>query len=226
VVIGVIAVLVGLMLPALARSREQAQALACLSNLRQLTLAWMSYATDNRGLLPGAETTREWDWVRQGLAGSEELRQGVLWKYARSEGVYRCPSEWREGYRYSYAIVTSAGDTGGRGKLGQIRFSDRQAVFIEDSDLRGAILGSFAMRGDDPETAEDEAAWIDVPGRLHRAGRLGSVTLSFADGHAERKRFEDERTVQLGPVGDAYPTVRHEGSRDLAWMSSVFSPKR
>lgn len=51
VVIAVIALLMAILLPALGRAREQAKRVMCLSNLRQLTIAWMAYADNNNGKL-------------------------------------------------------------------------------------------------------------------------------------------------------------------------------
>jgi prepilin-type N-terminal cleavage/methylation domain-containing protein len=52
VVIGIIAVLIALLLPTLAKAREQANRTACLSNLRQLSMAAIQYAHANKGQLP------------------------------------------------------------------------------------------------------------------------------------------------------------------------------
>src|ERR1035438_10289839 len=51
VVIAIIAILAALLLPALARSKQQAITAKCLSNHKQLTLAWLMYASDNKGVL-------------------------------------------------------------------------------------------------------------------------------------------------------------------------------
>ncbi len=54
VVISIIALLMAILLPALARAREQAKRIVCLSNLKQLTLAWMTYASANNDKLVNA----------------------------------------------------------------------------------------------------------------------------------------------------------------------------
>src|ERR1039458_2720303 len=51
VVIAIIAILAALLLPALAKAKVRAQAIMCMSNTKQLTLAWVSYAGDNNDTL-------------------------------------------------------------------------------------------------------------------------------------------------------------------------------
>ncbi len=61
VVIGIIAVLLGILLPTLNRAREQANATKCLSNVRQLALATMMFAQDHHGYMP---TVSDNTWVQ------------------------------------------------------------------------------------------------------------------------------------------------------------------
>src|SRR5881397_25677 len=52
VVIAIIAILAALLLPALAKAKQKAQGIMCLSNMKQLTLAWILYSDDFEGKLP------------------------------------------------------------------------------------------------------------------------------------------------------------------------------
>jgi prepilin-type N-terminal cleavage/methylation domain-containing protein/prepilin-type processing-associated H-X9-DG protein len=59
VVIGIIALLISILLPALSKARQQANSVACLSNLRQIGNGYLQYIQDNRGWLP---YTNNPDW--------------------------------------------------------------------------------------------------------------------------------------------------------------------
>lgn len=101
VVIGIIAVLVAILLPALSGAREAAKATVCASNLRQLATASLNYATENDGFWPPAhfdfvlQNRHRWQGTRPTVAARFEPVGGPLDRYltqGESRGVRRCPS--------------------------------------------------------------------------------------------------------------------------------------
>jgi len=119
VVIAIIALLVGILLPALAATRETARGARCLSNVRQLATGWALYANDNDGwVMPlayfeladiGSGDAIYWFGSDGSVSGEVDYAQGFLTPYlsaAHAEhAVYECPSlRWG-----SYAPQTRTG---------------------------------------------------------------------------------------------------------------------
>jgi prepilin-type processing-associated H-X9-DG protein/prepilin-type N-terminal cleavage/methylation domain-containing protein len=88
VVIGIIAVLIGILLPVLSRARESANTTKCLSNMRQLQVAQMNYAAEHRNELVQAG-------MAEGGASADELAGWfvVLQKHTSTKLLARCPSD-------------------------------------------------------------------------------------------------------------------------------------
>ena len=107
VVIAIIAILAAMLLPALGRAKIKSQAVYCLNNERQLTLAWIMYADDNgTKLVPNvgdAQSTQYYNlsgtWGYGNVAtlpdetNAAYLTQSLLGPYSKAVGVYRCPGD-------------------------------------------------------------------------------------------------------------------------------------
>ncbi len=97
VVIGIIAVLVALLLPAMSRAREQSRRTACLSNLRQVHTLFVLYANDNRDAVPiGYRNTKQFNsMVYSGGATQKFVLFGVLYpvRLMNAPRIYFCPAE-------------------------------------------------------------------------------------------------------------------------------------
>ncbi len=112
VVIAIIAILAGLLLPALAKAKQKAKGIYCLNNNKQMVLAWVLYAEDHDGYLPpnpNGKASRGWvnGWLNFTpghrdntnvlfLIGTKAQVGHVypkLGPYTASAGLYKCPAD-------------------------------------------------------------------------------------------------------------------------------------
>jgi prepilin-type processing-associated H-X9-DG protein len=113
VVIAIIAILASLLLPTLGMAKAKAQSMKCQGNLRQLTLSWHLYATENEDRLPychncgnhGGGPNSPWVWVGGWLDltaphkadnwdAGQDVMKSPLWRQgASAPGVWRCPAD-------------------------------------------------------------------------------------------------------------------------------------
>jgi prepilin-type N-terminal cleavage/methylation domain-containing protein/prepilin-type processing-associated H-X9-DG protein len=117
VVIATIAILAAMLLPALSKAKARAQGIQCVSNLRQLTLAWRMYAEDSNDQLIFAsgsglpyDTTAAgfdpqnlsaWTWSLMNFSANNafnwdpkaDMTLRPLWQYGANAGIYKCPAD-------------------------------------------------------------------------------------------------------------------------------------
>ncbi len=244
VVIAIIAILAALLLPALGKAKHAAQSIRCASNLKQLQVAWQIYAEDqNDRLVPNwivgpagvwqslRSTTNSWicasAWDDDSTAG---IRQGALWSYTPSEGVYRCPadqSRWLYGSRRAprrFNVALSVGMNGGLNqdtgprldpgvvvKLTEIRQPARAFTFMdkaEESMTHGALV----------EQPGQTNYWLAIPGERDRGG---GANVAFADGHCTFKKWQ---FLGRKRTGWQTWTTNAQDRADLTWVVDALGP--
>jgi len=216
-VITTIAILAALLLPILGKAKIKAQRTACLSNLRQLGLAWTMYKDDNSGFLAESYPVNNPDvWVQGDMTKADEagnadlIRAGKLYPYNQSVPVYHCPTD--EGVRAGGSVLQTvrsyamncfmgardpAAGTIPTTAVGYVPF------FAKDTDLPNPSQLWVLIEQD--ERSINDGCFITDPGgniwfefppiSVHRHNY--SFVLSFADGHSDIWRYNDPRTFQV-----------------------------
>jgi len=96
VVIAIIAILAGMLLPALAKAKAKTQGIRCMNSLKQLQLCWSMYALDNNQFLVKNWLSHPQAWILGNVGGlpgatnENDIKNGKLFQYNGSVPIYQC----------------------------------------------------------------------------------------------------------------------------------------
>jgi prepilin-type N-terminal cleavage/methylation domain-containing protein/prepilin-type processing-associated H-X9-DG protein len=212
VVIGIIALLIGILMPTLQGARSQARAVACMSNVRQISVAAQMYANEHKRFVTFLSTSTEGRPIDRKELLFPYLNQGQ--NNADNDGnqVWHCPNNDRVEEEASYGFNTNLNGV----RITRIR-KWSETVALCDAGLM-----------DTPPLAPSLATHCWPPGRAATASSCRpnhlrhpkkKVSVGFADGHAES--MEMAPPFYPGLVGTYTPNgitdPNHPEYKDQLW---------
>ena len=238
VVIAIIAILAGMLLPALAKAKAKAQDTSCRNNLKQLQVCWQLYVDDNEDVMPlsndyinnnRGSTAREPSWTVGDAVNdltTSNLVRGVLHPYIQSLGTYRCPADKNTvlGHPAVPRSRTYQLNISLNGSFNGVPMPPIQRYHkVKASELTSPPpVQVFTFIDPHPATADESGfgigilaiggaidGWSSLPGEQHNHG----CNAAFADGHVNQWRWRWSRKVSY-PAPFWLPLANSEDRKD------------
>jgi len=191
VVIAIIAILAGLLLPALAKAKGRAQSIKCVSQLKQLGIATEMYALDNDDRLPGNQHALP-SWVGALLSYMEAAKTD-----GSGGGIYLCPVERGPNRVRTFAINDFLTHRPPNGKSSWPELGDYSRKSVTPDPSSTLWMGEMS----EDIVADDHFHFVDksraISGdatayqpnsffsQVHVQRHLGRANYLFLDGHVE-----------------------------------------
>ena len=204
VVIAIIAILAGMLLPALARAKEDAIRVKCVDNAKQLGLAMQMYADDNSSLLPMAHGTVAWNapvippWSQPIAA------------YYNNTNLLRCPSmtQFYSKSPYNYFMGSRAPYITANSSEASVSYKSMMlpSLYILSGDCNYA----FDITDADPDNYSQDTLF--APGNLPTPAHNGWLNILFGEGHvsAYRNFNSNEMTFSYDQRGVPWASVTND----------------
>jgi prepilin-type N-terminal cleavage/methylation domain-containing protein/prepilin-type processing-associated H-X9-DG protein len=213
VVIAIIAVLAGLLLPALSRAKQSGLTAACQNHLRQLQLASLNYSHDHADILvpnsyvyivgdTNGPSLTNTSWAPGAVIDdvtTDNLKAGVLYPYTRNVAIYRCPADRTtilnpksgtlvprtRSYNLSIWLNCEMNEKTKRTIQEASLPSPTDVFTFIDTHERSCVDATFGIYRPDEDSGPIDD-WIDLPADRHNRG----ANLAFIDGHVEHWRWK------------------------------------
>jgi prepilin-type N-terminal cleavage/methylation domain-containing protein/prepilin-type processing-associated H-X9-DG protein len=193
VVIAIISLLAAVLFPVFASAREKARQITCVSNMRQLSLAFMQYTEDNDEALPNAFCAADGDgdktggWVAYNTfpvnngANAFDVQIGSIYPYVKDARVYICPDDAQgraDGDSYAVNSCLMNPNAG----AGTPYAGKSLSAFNSDSSLM--LLGEEEMGPNSAVDSTDDG-YFRYQNNVFSTRHVSGSNLSFVDGHVK-----------------------------------------
>jgi prepilin-type N-terminal cleavage/methylation domain-containing protein/prepilin-type processing-associated H-X9-DG protein len=194
VVIAIIAILAAILFPVFARAREKARQASCLSNVKQLGLAFQMYKQDYDETWPFSYWTAATGWMPQ-FATAPSCWGGEVAPYIKNLQIFSCPSATTHNtcnYIYNGWIGCTVGGTASGRNDSSITAPAGTIVIGDSADGWWNI--------DSGSTTQITAPPNNAPGRLNNLHN-GGANFGYADGHGKWLQQQSWNVVQWNGTG-------------------------